>query len=297
MAIPFVFAPVRIGLCDYCDGGIVSNIPAWSLNDQMKLSPKAIMLLSDFPSYVESKDSPHPKPEVAPVRYFWNLVNSMLFGARHFEIQSDGHSYVASISTPLTTLSLEKSAAEFCRIYNKVTPLLQNHIEGLVRERKSMEQLCRDVHEVFLGFADGKGNAESLRVSALLPVSGDTTTLKRAYGWNSDMQSDSYTYISATEATMAGRVFTREQYELERAARPGATTWHEQKWVWMVPMMQGSACVGVMRIDSSDDHERFGLDRMGEEEVAQTSKELVDVIRSTLTALAASQNWAPARAT
>lgn len=293
MAIPFVFAPVRIAGCDYCDGGIVSNIPAWSLNDQMKISPRAVMILSDFPSYVGGGEGVRPTPRHAPLAYFWNLLNSMLFGARHFEIQTDGHSYVASITTPLSTLSLHKSPSELARIYRALTPLIQSHVEGLVREREAMENLCKDMHTTFRGFADGQGKDENLRVSVLLPVSEDTTTLKRAHGWNSDSHSDSYTYIAATGANMAGRVFTTGTYELEKEARPTGTTWHEQAWVWMVPIMQGRTCVGVVSIDSSEHHQEFGLHKMNEGEIAEMSRELSEAATSTVTALAAARNWRP----
>lgn len=48
MAIPFVFKPVKIGESKYFDGGIVSNIPAWTFDGERAIDPDVISLVFDI---------------------------------------------------------------------------------------------------------------------------------------------------------------------------------------------------------------------------------------------------------
>ena len=74
-AIPLIFKPMSIGGSQYCDGGIVSNLPAWTFEDSLMLDDECIVVTSEL-SEKTVLDDVNDAPPVLAKRGF-GLIESV----------------------------------------------------------------------------------------------------------------------------------------------------------------------------------------------------------------------------
>ena len=84
-AIPLVFLPVEVEGSPCCDGGIVSNLPAWVFDARLSIDPSALVVTS------ENSAASQPGATRAPlggVRLMLKVLRAALFGTRVLETRA-----------------------------------------------------------------------------------------------------------------------------------------------------------------------------------------------------------------
>jgi NTE family protein len=66
-AIPVAFQPISIGNSQYCDGGLVSNLPAWTFDSERLIDEETHVITSELSEVIES-ENPYGPPTANPKR-------------------------------------------------------------------------------------------------------------------------------------------------------------------------------------------------------------------------------------
>jgi NTE family protein len=76
-AIPLVFKPVEIDGVAYCDGGIVSNLPAWTFDRERLLDERCLVITCEI---APPRDRPPRRPMLSGLRLLTRIGVTAVFG-------------------------------------------------------------------------------------------------------------------------------------------------------------------------------------------------------------------------
>lgn len=95
-AIPLVFLPVEVEGSACCDGGIVSNLPAWVFDASLSVDPSALVVTSE--NSVASPVTAARAP-LGGVRLVLKILRAALFGARVLETRGLRNHFALALAT------------------------------------------------------------------------------------------------------------------------------------------------------------------------------------------------------
>ncbi len=140
-AIPIVFKPVVIAGKSYCDGGIVSNLPAWVFDDLLVIEPGGLVVTSEIVGPAQKA-----RPAGGGLRLVGRVIWAGLFGARVLETRGLRNHLPLKLDTgEIKTLDFSGTPSHL-PILEKLDPV----IESSIREHVIAMQLA-DLRHAFYG--------------------------------------------------------------------------------------------------------------------------------------------------
>lgn len=105
-SFPLFFRPALLQGALHVDGGLLSNLPAWVFDEEIRGSPDRIPIFGF--RLVERSTT---KAGIAPAnftQFLASLIRATIFGARHLETRGVEDYYVIDLATPIDTLALDE---------------------------------------------------------------------------------------------------------------------------------------------------------------------------------------------
>lgn len=146
-AIPFVFRPVRILGDDFCDGGMVSNLPAWTFGEQIAEGDEPWLLTSEITSPVGHTDLEQGRRQKASrsrgISHLSDVAVTALFGASELNTRGLENHVRLPLPSRLDLLAFDASASE---VESEITSAAAI-ATGLLAARLSEEAFLYEVFE------------------------------------------------------------------------------------------------------------------------------------------------------
>ena len=169
-AIPFVFRPVKINGENYCDGGMVSNLPAWTFDEKLMDDEQVWVVTSEVSSPIGSDLSDPEEQERMLHRgsnrkglaHYSDITQTALFGASELNTRGISHHVRLPLPASLKLLDFDASPRTLLTEVDAAAGVAT----GLFSARLSELAFLREVYEQ----AD----------SALLEIQGTDKTGLRA---------------------------------------------------------------------------------------------------------------------
>lgn len=102
-ALPIACAPLRIGSQQFVDGGIVSNLPAWTFDEERALDPDAVTVAIS----IEAGLSAAGTSKMGTLRFLVSIFLSAMFGRRHLETRAAPRLLTLSVPTDIQTVDFD----------------------------------------------------------------------------------------------------------------------------------------------------------------------------------------------
>lgn len=148
-AIPMLFRPVSINGKQYVDGGMVSNLPAWTFDEQLINDDSCWTITSESISVAkrgnirggpETLDAPKP---LKGIKLFKRISFTALFGASDLNTRGIVHHLRFPIPVNIGLLDFDASPVKIATEIQKSSVICQGLIEARLRELAFLRQIHR----------------------------------------------------------------------------------------------------------------------------------------------------------
>ncbi|MEV5057868.1 patatin-like phospholipase family protein [Agrobacterium radiobacter] len=262
ISLPIIFEPLIIDENLHMDGGIVSNLPAWSFDEERELDPDAITLAIEIQTATERRI-------LNRLNWMGAFIQTGLFGSSELNLRAAGQAERLELSTSLHLLefdlSIDRAIKEVLDAETAATAKLD---KWLFQTPETYAEACRftkglvdDVIEAALDQRNPK-----VRVAIAIPDVGHTRSLRLRYSTGYEGHHDERMLIPI-DGTVAGQAWKTGDswFELaplspefslmapEHRLRRKALR-SDLKWVLCIPISIGDGPVRfVVQIDGGRD--------------------------------------------
>lgn len=164
ICLPIIFDPQFVDGELHVDGGIVSNLPAWSFDEERELNPDAITIAFEIAQPID-------KTVLTKVNWLPSFIRTGLFGSGELNLRASGHAerIVLASSLELLDFDLDRAAA-------RQEVIDAETAAGLALDDRLFRKpdVYMDACEVTRGIVDDV-------LSAVLPLSSGRTRVAIAY--------------------------------------------------------------------------------------------------------------------
>lgn len=208
IAIPVIFSPKIIAGVPYCDGGLVSNLPAWTFDEERALDPDAHTIAIEIVEN-ERRRTGGPPAFLKPFQSLATATRAALFGAGILNKRAADGLYALPIRTDVRVLDFDLGADQAAKVVDAAYQWASaNVIYELDTRPGLLQSACRDVHEIVVDLlkAGGRGNAGEVRVCLAMAEPGTYHSLRYLHGHNRSGYPDE-TLTVPIDGSLAGHVF------------------------------------------------------------------------------------------
>lgn len=208
IAIPVIFSPKIIAGVPYYDGGLVSNLPAWTFDEERALDPDAHTIAIEIVEN-ERRKTGGPPGFLKPFQNFAAATRAALFGAGVLNKRAAVGLYALPIRTDVRVLDFDLGADQAAKVVGAAYQWASaNVIYELDTRPRLLRRACRDVHEVVVDLlqAGGHGIAGDVRVCLAVAEPGTYRSLRYLHGHNRSRHPDE-TLTVPIDGSLAGHVF------------------------------------------------------------------------------------------
>lgn len=247
ICLPVIFRPWAIDGELHVDGGIVSNLPAWSFDEERELDPEALTIA------VEIEDR---TPSRTLGRYSWlpAAVRTALFGSGELNLRVAGPAEQLALPTSFELLDFDKSGAEAAAEVRQVAEAaglrLDKRLFRLPEIYRNACQVAQALAVDGLGLpAGGRPSGPRVRVAVGRLERGYVHSLRLSHSVGFEDDPDE-SMLLPLEGSVAGAAWREresrvETYPLEpERDLPGDANrlrrkvrWADVKWVMCVPIL------------------------------------------------------------
>ncbi|MEO1108744.1 MAG: patatin-like phospholipase family protein [Pseudomonadota bacterium] len=172
-AVPLVFRPIQIQGSYYSDGGMVSNLPAWSLDEHLILDEESWVITSesvpaDRLPQSKSKKTQFRRKEPKGFKALTAITNTAIFGAADLSTRGIAHHVSIAVPTEIGLLDFDITAQD---AYDWVLAS-SFFADGVLEARFEEIEFLKDVHNKALAAIrniDGLGKTK-LRSALVKPI-------------------------------------------------------------------------------------------------------------------------------
>jgi len=292
-ALPIACSFRHIEGCRYIDGGIVSNLPAWTFDEERALDPDAITLALT----IEAGTNAPANAELGPLGLMGSILRSAMFGRQHLETRAAPRLFILPLKTEIDVVDFDigrdKVAASVDSAEATARLLITERLFVLPRR---IEDACSRIGALVDALLDPAAQLVTHRTRVLLALRdpGAIASWRIQYGWNV-LPADSDDQLLLPEASsVIGLSVTQNRPVLapipfdpaaglsERKDRyRKALVRGDLKWCLAIPISsaQGNSdIVGVLAIDSDLALDYFEFD-------LETVTELAEIASDTMRSL------------
>lgn len=151
-AIPFIFEPVEINREEYCDGGLVSNLPAWSFDPEILLDKNCLVITCELPEIEIGSD----KKELAGLRLMKRVARTAVFGAGQLNTRGLSNHLSLSLSPELNILDFDETERQIEAVLDAEN-VSRLRIEYYLLEQESV----RSIHNEVLKYVEANSGCSS----------------------------------------------------------------------------------------------------------------------------------------
>lgn len=310
IALPFVFRPVWMrttrDLIDqdesepiehdrHCDGGLVSNLPAWVFDEECEIDPDILTLafeIEDSTRRIETLESPDGKPikRLVPIEhkrglpYLVRLMRSAVFGGGALSKRTRTSLESISLGTEkIDILDFDATRADVLQTVKDAAKRAAIRLdEALFQFPWQFEQACKTIHDSLAEMIDkvaaehgSKATTATIRVNISQPDPGTTKTLRIFAHWNMcidgaadddmilpiDKSIPGQAYINGTPLMYSQQFPPHVNFQLSNDRKRAAAAWKKMEWVLSIPiyLSESEVPVGVLTIDADQPPDKFGL--------------------------------------
>ncbi|KAA0572619.1 patatin-like phospholipase family protein [Azospirillum sp. Sh1] len=208
IAIPVIFSPKIIAGVPYYDGGLVSNLPAWTFDEERALDPDAHTIAIEIVENERRKDG-GPTALLTPFHNLAAATRAALFGAGILNKRAAAGLYVLPIRTDVRVLDFDLGADQAAKVVGAAYQWASaNVIYELETRPRLLRRACRKLHEVVVDLlkAGGHSNAGEVRVCLAMAEPGTHRSLRYLHCYNRSRHPDE-TLTVPIDGSLAGHVF------------------------------------------------------------------------------------------
>ena len=247
ICLPVIFAPWMIKGELHCDGGIVSNLPAWPFDEERELDPEALTIAVEI-----EETTRRGKLD----RFSWlpAAVQTTLFGSGELNVRIAGPAEQLALSTRFGLLDFDVGAGAAAREVRDVTAAAGLRLDRrLFRLPEIYRNACQVAQALAVDGLDlspgGRGGAHRVRVAVGRLERGYVQSLRLSHsvGFEDDTDESMLLPLTGTVAgaAWAERVSRLETYPLgSERDLPGPANrlrrkarWAGLAWVMCIPVL------------------------------------------------------------
>lgn len=126
----------------YIDGGIVSNLPAWTFDEERALDPDAVTVAISIDDGLGGQDS----LDAGPLQVAWSIVRAAMFGRRHLETRAAPRLMTLKLETDVQVVDFDmgKDRAR-AAVVNAERAAIARISDRLFELPRSFEEACRKI--------------------------------------------------------------------------------------------------------------------------------------------------------
>ncbi|MGH7987165.1 MAG: patatin-like phospholipase family protein, partial [Candidatus Binataceae bacterium] len=224
ISIPFFFRPLRLGVMELVDGGLLSNFPAWVFDEERQVAGPFT------PTYgFKLVKRPHPANSPSRWEFVRRLVAVTLAGDEVLETRQIEEMYIVPLFVTVGTLDFNLSQAQKDNLYLEGRDGARSFfLKEVPREQTVMVTALQTAHAAMLGVL-GRANIH-LRVNIALETT--RTRLRIAYSFNMDNDADDRLEFDAGGGAcgLCWKIHDLVICDLEDAKKTFATNWKMNKY-------------------------------------------------------------------
>jgi len=296
ICLPVIFKPRQMGTGTFYDGGLVSNLPVWTFDEERGLDRDAATVTIEIVDVGEAT----PVGNLTGFNALIAAVRTGLFGSQSLSKRAVGNLYSIGLKPLVGLLDFDMTPDDAVNeIARAKSDCELRLVYRLVNLHAQMRELCRTISDGALGVINAAraeagldGLADPPRVAIALPPAGTVRTLQLAYGWGYDDSSD-FGLLMPIEGSLFERAWTKgRSYYQDRddslwqtfLSRPEDQAirrllWKDVAWAVTIAHKKSSAD-GVALVAALDGAASLGL---GSAQITQLLASLTKGIRTILT--------------
>lgn len=247
ICLPVIFTPWQIGEDLHCDGGIVSNLPAWPFDEERELDPDALTIAVEIAA-------PKLSSKVSTTSWVPAAIKTALFGSGILNVRISGRTEQLALSTSFGLLDFDRSAQDAATEVAAVA-----EIAGLRLDQRlfRLPVIYRDACHVAQALVmdglsiqpGGVGGADRVRVAVGRLERGYVRSLRLSYSVGYEDDTDESMLIPL-EGSVAGAAWRDLSSAIElfplapERDMPGAENrsrrklrWPDARWVMCIPIV------------------------------------------------------------
>jgi len=212
ICLPLVFSPWSINEEMHVDGGIVSNLPAWTFDEERELDPEALTIAVEVEVQPESR-------RLSRFNWAAAAVRTGLFGSGELNLRVSGPTEKLALPTRFGLLDFDKSAAVAAAEVNEVATAagvrLDKRLFRLPEVYRNACQVAQALAQDELGIAPGGGQHQRrIRVAIGRLDRGYRHSLRLSYSVGFEDDADEAALVPI-EGSVAGAAWQARQSRLE----------------------------------------------------------------------------------
>jgi NTE family protein len=192
ICLPVIFSPFELGGELHFDGGLVSNLPAWTFDEERALDPEALTIAIEILS---------PGAGKRPTRSNWlgPAIRTAVFGAGILNTRAVDRFEVVRLETKLKLLDFDASGAVVFDTVKQATAAAKARIVArLIEEPRIYRKACQAVSELVVklvleapsSLRHGATSAGRVRVATAFQQDGYRRSLRLLHGVGFDTELD-----------------------------------------------------------------------------------------------------------
>lgn len=280
------------------DGGIVSNLPAWTFDEERALDPDAVTVAISIDDGRNGRDDVHD----GPLQIFMSILHAAMFGRRHLETRAAPRLMTLNLKTDIQVVDFDmgKDRAHEA-VENAERAATARISERLFKLPRRFEEVCEQISRLVDAQAMGPLTTYSrTRVLVALRDQGASASWRVQFG-SGLLPTDSDDQILLPEdnsiighAVLSGAPILQAQPFGKDVALAGPKNRYRKallrpdlKWCFAIPIYeddsQDADPLAVVAIDSNVDVRYFRFDEATVEVLATAAMKLVlPVVQSAL---------------
>ena len=280
ISIPVIFQPKSYFNMEYVDGGLVSNIPAWALDDERAKAgiqvPTLVFKLEEWKNVSSASiANAQDKPLDVFARLLKQLLTTLLEGDENLQYRQVGNLHIVPLKVDVSMLEIELNDHQRRALYDAGFRQANNYLNQVIgpSNPEEMEKVILSlVHDRVLQKA--RTNAKHLRVAVMLKICKNSSVedirrrylIRVCYSYNMTNDADDQMELDM-EAGGAGQCWRERKLifvDMVTARHNFASTYHMTKYQQALvrPSLKALLCIPIF----------------AEDETAGTSTELVGLL-------------------
>jgi NTE family protein len=287
MAVPLVFKPQRIDGLRHVDGALVSNLPAWTFDEERQLFPDAATVAFEIADPRSVAEAPGSNGVTSLLT---GIARSAMYGATVLERRATAHLQGFPLQTAVGLLDFDLRRGGVVRAIKNAQAFIEAEMDfRMIDLPRHYRDACKDIHDgvhTLLAHSPRVRDCpipkerRIIRVNIAFQEAGSLDSLRIHYGYGMDGYADNDLLLPIV-GSQAGEVF------VSQVARVFAVTtiddddwlrgdenrhrrrllWPDMRWVFAIPISvydparaPDEARPAVLHIDSNVPVPYFDLD-------------------------------------
>ncbi|MBU3261728.1 patatin-like phospholipase family protein [Roseovarius sp. PS-C2] len=216
-AIPIVFRPISIGGSQYCDGGLVSNLPAWTFDRERLVDDECVVITSELSDQIEAIDdslnTPQPVTK-AGFELLERIARTAVFGASGLNTRGLHHHISLKLDADIGVLELDNTEKHAAIIENaRITA--SGRLKDYIDELKSLKFAYEAAERLLIDKGVPKGTLRAGLVREVKLVDSECAAYQLWHSQGFDEHFDDRVLLPVNESLVGGAVLDKRCVSLD----------------------------------------------------------------------------------